>query len=154
MEAIPILAHERIRELAQIGLMAARRCDTQTAEVIFSAIEQSHPQRSMAYAGQALARLAVGRTADALRAVDRGLRLAQAADHPELHTWRSVVLLAAGRQQESAAALRQAGGHPLAVAMEDYRPRTLVESIGAARHADEGAAAQAAPAQPASAAPA
>ena len=37
MEAIPVLDHERIRELAQIGLMAARRCDIQTAEVIFSA---------------------------------------------------------------------------------------------------------------------
>ena len=126
MEAIPVLDHERIRELAQIGLMAARRCDIQTAEVIFSAIEQSHPQRSMAYAGQALARMAVGRTAEALRAVDRGLRLAQPADHAELHTLRAVVLLSTGRRLESEAALREAGDNPLAVAMREPLPARLV----------------------------
>ena len=102
--------------------MAARRRDVDTAEVIFRAIELSHPNRSMAYAGQALARLAVGRPAQALAAVDRGLRLARPEDHGELHTLRGVALLAVGRPAECGVALRQAGDNPLAMAMREPAP--------------------------------
>lgn len=112
-----LLNHEQVRVLAQIGLMAARRCDTDTAEVIFAAIVRSHPDRSIAYAGQAMARLAVGRLADALFAADRGLRMARLEDHADLHAIRGLVLKAAGRQAESDAALRQAGAQPLAQEM-------------------------------------
>ncbi len=111
------LNHEQVRTLAQIGLMAARRCDTDCAEVIFAAIGLSHPDRAMAYAGQAMARLAVGRLSDALSAADRGLRLARPADHADLHAIRGLVLQVAGRQAESEAALRQAGAQPLALEM-------------------------------------
>jgi Flp pilus assembly protein TadD len=90
--------------------------------VIFRAIELSHPNRSMAYAGQALARLAVGRPAQALAAVDRGLRLARPEDHGELHTLRGVALLAVGRPAECGVALRQAGDNPLAMAMREPAP--------------------------------
>lgn len=119
-----LLPHEQIRALAEIGIMAARRRDVDTAEVIFRAIELSHPNRSMAYAGQALARLAVGRPAQALAAVDRGLRLARPEDHGELHTLRGVALLAVGRPAECGVALRQAGDNPLAVAMREPAPAT------------------------------
>jgi Flp pilus assembly protein TadD len=117
-----LLPHEQIRALAEIGIMAARRRDVDTAEVIFRAIELSHPNRSMAYAGQALARLAVGRPAQALAAVDRGLRLARPEDHGELHTLRGVALLAVGRPAECGVALRQAGDNPLAMAMREPAP--------------------------------
>lgn len=117
-----LLPHEQIRALAEIGIMAARRRDVDTAEVIFRAIELSHPNRSMAYAGQALARLAVGRPAQALAAVDRGLRLARPEDHGELHALRGVALLAVGRPAECGVALRQAGDNPLAVAMREPAP--------------------------------
>jgi len=114
--------HEQIRAQAEIGIMAARRRDVDSAEVIFRAIELSHPNRSMAYAGQALARLAVGRPAQALAAVDRGLRLARPEDHGELHTLRGVALLAVGRPAECGVALRQAGDNPLAMAMREPAP--------------------------------
>ncbi len=127
MQDIP-LAHEQIRILAQIGLMAARRCDTDTAEVIFAAIARSHPDRSMAYAGQAMARLAVGRLPDALAATDRGLRLAREEDHADLHAIRGLVLKAAGRQNESEAALRQAGSHPLAEEISSLQPAVAMFS--------------------------
>lgn len=117
-----LLPHEQIRALAEIGIMAARRRDVDTAELIFHAIELSHPDRSMAYAGQALARLAVGRPAQALAAVDRGLRLARPEDHGELHTLRGVALLAVGRPAECGVALRQAGDNPLAMAMRGPAP--------------------------------
>lgn len=117
-QAVPApLAHDRVRDLAQVGLMAARRCDIDTAEIIFSAIERSHPHRSMAYAGEVMARLAVGRLQDALLAADRGLRLTQPEDHAELHTLRGLALRAAGRQRESDEALLRAGDYPLAQAM-------------------------------------
>lgn len=113
----PALDHEQVRALAQVGLMAARRCDVNTAEVIFAAIERSHPQRAMAYAGQVVARLAVGRLKAALQAADRGLCRVRPQDQAELHTLRGVVLLAEGRRRESEEALRQAGAHPLAQAL-------------------------------------
>ncbi len=125
MERVIPLAHETIRCLAQVGLMAARSCDIDTAEVIFAAIERSHPGRSMAYAGQAMARLAVGRLPEALLATDRGLRLSRSEDHPDLHAFRGLVLRAMQRQKESDAALRQAGEHPLAVELLAHKPTAL-----------------------------
>jgi len=61
----------------------------------------------------------VGRPAQALAAVDRGLRLARPEDHGELHTLRGVALLAVGRPAECGVALRQAGDNPLAMAMRE-----------------------------------
>lgn len=127
-----LLPHEQIRALAEIGIMAARQRDVDTAEVIFQAIERSHPNRSMAYAGQALARLAVGRHAEALAAVDRGLRLARPEDHGELHALRGVALLAVGRPAECGVALRLAGDNPLAVAMREPTPTLPAASSEAA----------------------
>ncbi len=135
-----LLPHEQIRALAEIGIMAARRRDVDTAEVIFRAIELSHPNRSMAYAGQALARLAVGRPAQALAAVDRGLRLARPEDHGELHTFRGVALLAVGRPAECGVALRQAGDNPLAMAMREPAPAAPA-STGAPTDTGKAAAA-------------
>ncbi len=114
---VPPSSPDRIRELAQIGLMAARRCDLATAEAIFSALELTHPDRAVPYLGLGLARFAVGSLPDALAALDRGLRVASASEHPPLHTLRGAVLLAAGRRAEGEAALRRAGEVPLARAV-------------------------------------
>lgn len=145
-----LLPHEQIRALAEIGIMAARRRDVDTAEVIFRAIELSHPNRSMAYAGQALARLAVGRPAQALAAVDRGLRLARPEDHGELHTLRGVALLAVGRPAECGVALRQAGDNPLAVAMREPAPAapTALAATGKAAPGNAAAVGTGGPLQP------
>lgn len=113
------LAHEEIRVLAQVGLMAARACDTDTAEVIFSAIERSHPLRSMAYVGQVMARLAVGRVPDALLAAERGLQKVRPEDRAELHGFRALALKAAGRHQVCKEALDQAGETPIAQALRE-----------------------------------
>ncbi len=143
-----LLPHEQIRALAEIGIMAARRRDVDTAEVIFRAIELSHPNRSMAYAGQALARLAVGRPAQALAAVDRGLRLARPEDHGELHTLRGVALLAVGRPAECGVALRQAGDNPLAVAMREPAAATPAAPTATTATGKAAAAGASGPLQP------
>lgn len=116
MSALPS-SPERIRELAQVGVMAARRCDVSTAEVIFGALELTHTDRAVPYLGLGLARLSIGSLPDALAALDRGLRFVKEDEHPPLHTLRGVVLLAAGRRAEGEAALRRAGDFPLARAV-------------------------------------
>ena len=122
MDVTTPLPHETVRTLAQVGLLAGRSRDIDTAEVIFSAIERSYPDRAMAYAGLAMARLAAGRLRDALAVADRGLRLAQLEEHADLHAFRGLVLKALGRQMESDAALRQAGQQPIALELLAHPP--------------------------------
>ncbi len=116
---VRLCSTDRLRELAQIGVMAARRCDVSTAEVIFGALALTHVDRAVPYLGLGLAHFSIGALPDALAALDRGLRFAKEEEHPPLHTLRGVVLLAAGRRAEGEAALRRAGDFPLAQAVRE-----------------------------------
>ena len=89
--------------------MAARSCDIDTAEVIFAAIERSHPGRSMAYAGQAMARLAVGRLPEALRMAEHLLTLPPASRVNTVHMMRQMRPAPGPDMQRLAAALHEHG---------------------------------------------
>lgn len=111
------LASEQLRLIYELGLMAASSGDAARAEKIFTALERVRPQGCGAYVGQAVGHMFQGRYLDALSVLDKGLSLAEAGDHPELHAFRGLVLQLAGRSAESLSAYRAAGDLPMARAL-------------------------------------
>jgi hypothetical protein len=130
MDSAP-LDHERVRDLGQIGLIAAREGETDIAESIFAAIALTHPDRALPYAGQTLARLHAGCVDRALESVDLGLRMVRCNEQADLHALRAVVLTVSLRPGEAQLALRQARGHVLAEAMlsQTFLPSSLARGV-------------------------
>lgn len=108
---------EDIRLLTEVGFLAAARGDVQRASVIFRALERLRPQAGFPCIGLAVALLNAGKPADAVLELDSGLLRVPASDAAELHAFRGLALQKAGRQSESLRAFRQAGDHPMALAM-------------------------------------
>lgn len=108
---------EDIRLLTEVGFLAAARGDLQRAGVIFGALERLRPAAGFPYIGLAVAMLNAGKPDAAVHELDNGLLHVPLADAPELHAFRGLALQKAGRQSESLRAFRQAGNHPMALAM-------------------------------------
>ncbi len=111
------LPNEQLRLLYEIGLMAASTGDAARAEKIFAALERVKPQGCGGYVGRAVGLMFDGKLIDALAILDKGLRLADASEHPELHAFRGLVLQVAGRSAESTKAFLAAGDLPMARAL-------------------------------------
>ncbi len=116
------------RDLLQVGFLAARWGHVEVALAILSPLVEAHPERGAPYVGLLLAHLARGQLREALDWADRGLRMTDESEHPDLHALRGVALAAAGRNAESVVALRRAGDHPLAhafIGRADVMERSL-----------------------------
>ena len=103
-----------IRMLTEVGFLAAARREVRRAERIFGALEIARPRAAFAYVGLAATYLNAGRPEAAISVLDRGLRIAEAQEHGDLHAFRGLALHAAGRTAESVRALQCAGDIPLA----------------------------------------
>ena len=111
-----MIPREREIDLLRLGLLAARWGHRDAACAILSAIASAHPGRVAPHLGLVVAHLARGQLREALACADRALVCVHPDDLEDLQALRGVVLAAAGRHAESAAALRNAGEHPLALA--------------------------------------
>jgi len=114
-----------IRQLTEIGFLAAARGDLVRAGRIFGALERVRPAQAAVYMGLALAALNAGRPEEALPPLERGLRAVDAADRDLLHALRGLALQLAGRSAEGQRALASAGDHPLARVMRGDLPAAI-----------------------------
>lgn len=108
---------EDIRLLTEVGFLAAARGDLKRAGVIFGALERLRPEAPFPYIGLAVALLNAGQSAEAVHELDSGLLRVPASQAADLHAFRGLALQKSGRQSESLRAFRQAGDHPMALAM-------------------------------------
>lgn len=106
-----------VRLLTEIGFLAAARGDVRRAQRIFGALEHIRPASAAVYVGLALSHLNNASADEALRILERGLRLVPGDDAPLLHAFRALAFQSSGRSSERMRALRQSGNHPLALAM-------------------------------------
>lgn len=113
----PLLGHEELKLMAEVGLLAATRGDAPAAEAIFAAVGQERPDAAVVYFGPALAQLFVGQTSAAIDVLQRGLTRVEASDQAGLHALLALAFQLDGRVAEHAEALQAAGDSPLAEAM-------------------------------------
>lgn len=111
------LQPEEIRLLTEVGFLAGSRGDVKRATAIFDALQICRPNAGFAYVGMAMAHLNRRQFDDALRRLDDGLTRTDAADVPDLHAIRALVLHLAGRASECDRAIQAAGNHLLARAL-------------------------------------
>ena len=88
--------------LTEAGFIAAGRGDVQRAECIFSALLRVRPERSFAHVGWCSALLNVGRTAEAVQALERARpQLAPGEDADTVGAFLALALQLDGRSSES-----------------------------------------------------
>ncbi len=117
------LQPEEIRLLAEVGFLAGARGDLESARTIFETLETLRPAAAFPYAGLAMAQLNRRAQDDAVRTLERGLRMVDPADAPDLQALRALALRLAGRGSECDRAIKAAGDHPLAVALANTAPQ-------------------------------
>ncbi len=120
-----VIERDELKLLVEVGMLAATQGDVEAAKVIFDAIEQERPDAAASYAGPAMALLFRGRTADAISALQRGLKAVGETDRPDLQALLGVALHIDGRGAESAQALNASHTHPLSAALLAQWKRTL-----------------------------
>jgi len=108
---------EDIRLLTEVGFLAGARGDLRAACTIFAALEACRPNAAFPYIGLAMALLNLRLHDEAVRVLDRGLKLVDAADQADIKATRALALRLAGRGTESDRAVQAAGNHPMALAM-------------------------------------
>lgn len=96
-----MLEVKEIKLLSEIGFMAASSGDGRRAARIFEGLMVVRPNRNFTYIGLGLAYMNIGRHAEAMAALDKGLTMVPQQDQAEIHAFRSLALLLAGRQAES-----------------------------------------------------
>lgn len=112
-----LLQPDEIRQLTEIGFLAAARGDLASARTIFGALEKLRPHAAFPYIGLAMAQLNRRKHDDALRTLDRALLLVPPGDAADVHAVRALVLHLAKRPSESTRSALAAGAHPLALAL-------------------------------------
>lgn len=112
------LQSEDIRLLTEVGFLAGAQRDLKAATQIFDALEICRPQAGFSYVGMAMAYLNRRQFDEAIARLDKGLASnTDAADVPDLHAVRALVLHMAGRASECDRAIQAAGHHLLARAL-------------------------------------
>ncbi len=121
---LEVIERDELKLLLEVGMLAATQGDVEASKVIFDAIEQERPDAPASYVGPAIALLFRGRTADAIGALQRGLKVVGEADRPDLQALLGVALHIDGRGAESDQALQASHTHPLSAALLARAKRT------------------------------
>ena len=111
--------------LTEVGFLAAARADVVHAESIFGALERLRPERSFPYIGMAMCYLNAGRHDDAARVLERAAKAVVTEDVDEVQAVRALALQMAGRASECDRALKAAGNHPVALALQGLGQGTI-----------------------------
>lgn len=111
------MAHDDLKLLVEVGMLAATRGEISAAKTIFAAIEHVRPESAASYAGPAVAYLFRGRAADAMEHLRRGLRAVAPEGRQPRQVLLGLALKVDARNAESQQALRAAGDHPVATAL-------------------------------------
>lgn len=103
------LSSDEIRLLGEIGFMAARARDVNSAIAIFEGLRVLRPRHAFVFIGLAMAHMAVGRAEDGVRILrDDGLKALP--DDEELQVFVAIALQEAGRASECRRMLQALSG--------------------------------------------
>jgi predicted RNA polymerase sigma factor len=107
-----------VKQLTEVGFLAASVGDLVHAREIFGPLAQLRPTSSFPALGLAVALLNAHLPDEALLELDQALRRSKMEDKADLHVFRALSLQALGRLSESEGALQHAPDHPLARSLQ------------------------------------
>ncbi len=97
--AVEVLSSDEVRLLAEIGFMACRGREPDSAIAIFEGLRELRSGHSFVFLGRAMARMSGGRSEEAVRILrDEGLQALP--DDEELQVFLAIALKEVGRERE------------------------------------------------------